>query len=89
MPKSNCKMISFRNSLGVFGGHGIPRGPTEPHSFMKDTRFTDGKGWTNEFHTYNLSEGRCTSVASQNISTSMNIVSSIQSHCETLCTERL
>ena len=24
---------------------------------MKNTRFTDGSGWTNEFHIYNLSEG--------------------------------
>ena len=29
MPKIGCGMTSFRNSLGVFGGHGIPRGPTE------------------------------------------------------------
>ena len=68
MPKIGCGMTSFRNSLGVFGGHGIPRGPTEPHSFIKDTRFTDGRGWTNEFHIYNLSEGMHTSVASQKIS---------------------
>ena len=89
MPKIGCGMTSFRNSLGVFGGHGIPRGPTEPHSFIKDTRFTDGSGWTNEFHIYNLSEGMCTSVASQIFSTCMNIVSNVQSHCERLCTERL
>ena len=69
MPKVGCGMISFRNSLGVFGGHGIPRGPTEPHSFIKDTRFTDGSGWTNDFHIYNLTEGMCTSVASQIFST--------------------
>ena len=62
MPKAGCGMISFRNSLGVFGGFGIPRGPTEPHSLM---RYTDGSGWTNEFHIYNLSEGMHTSVASQ------------------------
>ena len=24
---------------------------------IKNTRFTDGRGWTNEFHIYNLSEG--------------------------------
>ena len=57
MPKSGCEMIAFGNSLGVFGGFGVPRGPTEPESFIKSTRFTDGKGWTNEFHIYNLSEG--------------------------------
>ena len=57
MPKAGCGMISFRNGLGVFGGFVIPRGPTEPHSFIKNTRFTGGSGWTNEFHIYNLSEG--------------------------------
>ena len=55
MPKYSCRMISFRDSLGVFGGVGIPGGPTEPQSFIKDTRYTDGSGWTNEFHIYNLS----------------------------------
>ena len=57
MPKTLCGMIAFGNSLGVFGGYGVPRGPTEPQSFIKYTRFTDGEGWTNEFHIYNLSEG--------------------------------
>ena len=57
MPKFGCGMISFGDSLGVFGGHGIPRGPTEPQSFINDTRYTDGRGWTNEFHIYHLKEG--------------------------------
>ena len=57
MPKCGCGMISFGDNLGVFGGHGIPRGPTEPRSFIKDTRSTDGRGWTNEFHIYHLKEG--------------------------------
>ena len=57
MPKSGCGMIAFRNSLVVFGGFGRPRGHTEPQSFIKATGATDGSGWTNEFHIYNLSEG--------------------------------
>ena len=57
MPKNACGMIAFGNSLGVFGGYGVPRGPTEPQSFIKNTRSTDGIGWTSEFHIYNLSEG--------------------------------
>ena len=57
MPKSGCGMIAFRNSLVVFGGFGRPQGPTEPQSFIKSTSYTDGRGWTNEFHIYNLSEG--------------------------------
>ena len=57
MPKTACGMIAFRNSLVVFGGYGVPQGPTEPQSFIKYTGATDGRGWTNEFHIYNLSEG--------------------------------
>ena len=57
MPKFGCGMIAFGNGLGVFGGYGVPRGPTEPQSFIKHTRSTDGSGWTNEFHIHNLSEG--------------------------------
>ena len=54
MPKRGCGMIAFRNSLVVFGGYGRPQGPTEPQSFIKAV---GGRGWTNEFHIYNLSEG--------------------------------
>ena len=57
MPKSICGMIAFGNSLGVFGGYGVPRGSTQPQSFIKNTDYTSGIGWTNEFHIYNLSEG--------------------------------
>ena len=58
MPKYGCGMIAFRNSLVVFGGYGRPQGPTEPQSFVKDTGFTGGgRGWTNEFRIYSLSEG--------------------------------
>ena len=57
MPKTGCGMVAFRNSLVVFGGYGRPQGPTEPQSFIKDTFGTDGSGWTNELHIYNLSEG--------------------------------
>ena len=54
MLKTGCRMIAFRNSLVVFGGYGEPQGRTEPQSFIK---FERDKGWTNEFHIYNLSEG--------------------------------
>ena len=40
MPKTGCGMMAFGNSLGVFGGFGVPQGPTEPQSFIKNTRFT-------------------------------------------------
>ena len=55
MPKYGCGMMAFRNSLVVFGGYGVPRGPTEPgSSFISNI---DDSGWTNEFHIYNLSNG--------------------------------
>ena len=58
MPKYGCGIIALGSGLGVFGGYGVPRGPTEPQSFIKNTtRSTDGRGWTNEFHIYNLSQG--------------------------------
>ena len=57
MPKWGCGIIELGSGLGVFGGYGVPRGPTEPRSFIKNTRSTDGRGWTNEFHIYNLSQG--------------------------------
>ena len=57
MPKFECGIIALGSGLGVFGGYGVPRGPTEPRSFIKNTRSTDGRGWTNEFHIYNLSQG--------------------------------
>ena len=57
MPKTGRGMIAFANGLGVFGGYGVLRGPTEPQSFFQSTAFTEGRGWTNEFHIYNLSQG--------------------------------
>ena len=56
MPKYGSGMIAFINSLVVFGGYGLPQGPTKPQSFIQGTNY-DGRGWTNEFHIYNLSEG--------------------------------
>ena len=57
MAKCGAGMVAFGDKLAVFGGYGIPHGPTQPESFIKDTRFTDGVGWTNELHIYNLKDG--------------------------------
>ena len=58
MAKTGAGMVAFGNNLAVFGGHGIPHGPTQPgSSFISNTDYTDGKGWTNEFHIYNLKDG--------------------------------
>ena len=58
MPKTGCGIIALGSGLGVFGGFGVPRGPTEPQSFIQHTGDTDGNGWTNKFHIYNLSQGK-------------------------------
>ena len=57
MPKAGCGMISIQDSLVVFGGYGRPHGPAEPGSFMKNTTYTNARGWTNELHIYHLKEG--------------------------------
>ena len=57
--KTGCGIVHFHHDkLAVIGGHGIPTGPTQPgSSFIKDTRFTDGRGSTNEIHVFNISQG--------------------------------
>ena len=57
--KVGCRMISYEgDKLALFGGYGIPTGPIQPESkFTKNTGFTDGRGWTNEFHLFHTREG--------------------------------
>ena len=59
MRKIGCGMVSFfQDQLAVFGGYGIPTGPTQPGAmFTKDTRYTDGRGWSNELYVFNITEG--------------------------------
>ena len=58
MAKSGAGMVAFGNILAVFGGYGTPHGPTQPgSSFIK--RAGSDRGWTNEFHIYNLEDGMC------------------------------
>ena len=58
MRKHGCGMVSFRDKLAVFGGYGIPTGPTQPGAMLtKSTDSTDGKGWSNEFHVFTITEG--------------------------------
>lgn len=67
MAKSGAKMVVINDSLVVFAGYGIPHG-THPDStqsviiqrgssFIEDTRYDGGAGWTNELHVYNLKKG--------------------------------
>ena len=59
MRKAGCRMISYEgDKLALFGGYGYPTGPIQPGSkFIKSTRYTDGRGWTNEFHLFHTREG--------------------------------
>ena len=59
MRKYGCRMVTFlQDKLAVFGGYGIPTGPTQPGAmFTKDTESTDRMGWSNELHVFNISEG--------------------------------
>ena len=56
MRNYGCGMVSYNGDrLALFGGYGIPTGPTQPGATF--TRHTDGRGWTNELHSFNINEG--------------------------------
>ena len=59
MRKASCGMVLVdSDKLAVIGGYGFPTGPTQPgSSFIIDTKFTDGRGWTSEVHVFDLSQG--------------------------------
>ena len=59
MTKFGCRMISYDgDKLALFGGFGYPTGPTQPGSkFIMNTKHTDGRGSSNEFHVFHTREG--------------------------------
>ena len=59
MKKQGARMIAVNGEqLAVLGGVGIPTSPTQPgSSFVRDSSRSDGRGWTNEFHIFNISNG--------------------------------
>ena len=58
MKKSNCGIIAYGSRLVVFGGYGSPCGPTQPGAeFVKNDDYTDGRGWSNELHVFDVMEG--------------------------------
>ena len=59
MAKSGCGLVSFQgNKAALYGGYGIPTGPTQPGStFTKYTGNSNGSRWTNEFHLFDLQAG--------------------------------
>ena len=59
MKKGHFRMVCFSNKkkIAIIGGHGLPHGPPQPgSSFIKNKRFTDGRGWTNEIHIFDTDE---------------------------------
>ena len=62
--KSGCGMVSYEDRLIVFGGHGIPSGPTQPGAeFIKDSMFIDGRGRTNELHLFDMQKSKNTELS--------------------------
>ena len=60
MPKNGCGLVTYTDkaSLALFAGYGIPRHPAQTGAqFVQSTNFTDGRGWTNELHLFNLTNG--------------------------------
>ena len=59
MKKVGAKMIALDDEqLAILGGYGIPTSPTQPgSSFVRNSSSSDGRGWTNEFHIFNISNG--------------------------------
>ena len=55
---SGMFMFKYGDKVAVIGGYGYPTGPTQPGAtFIRDTRYTDGSGWSNEFHVLDISQG--------------------------------
>ena len=62
---SGMFMFKYGEKVAVIGGYGIPTGPTQPGAtFTRNTRFTDGRGWSNEFHVFDISQGKKSQVHS-------------------------
>ena len=57
MNKSHSGLVLVNEkTLALFAGYGV--GHTDCNSrFFKDSRYSDGGGWTNEFHLFDIEEG--------------------------------
>ena len=59
MRKDASGMVHFNSDkFAVIGGYACPAGPIQPgSSFVQNSLFTDGTGWTNEFHVFDIKLG--------------------------------
>ena len=59
MKKRGAGMIALNDEqLAILSGYGTPTSPTQPgSSFVRSSSSSDGRGWTNEFHIFNISNG--------------------------------
>ena len=55
MRKSGCGLIIVQDKVLLVGGSGIPTGPIPPHATFANS--SDGSGWSNEIHEFNMSQG--------------------------------
>ncbi len=55
--KRDCGLVSVdERTLCCIAGYGV--GPTQPRpTFTRNTKFSDGKGWTNEIHLFDVQDG--------------------------------
>lgn len=59
MKMCGCGMVYFHaNKLAVISGYGLPTGPTQTGAtFTVDIDYTDARGWSNEIHVFDISQG--------------------------------
>ena len=51
-------MVACSSNLVLFGGYGSFSVPIDPGiTFVRDTRYSDNRGWTNELHIFDLNKG--------------------------------
>ena len=60
MIKDACGIVHFADGhLAVFGGYACRSGPLQPGSeFILNTYGNENEGWTNEFHVFNIKQGK-------------------------------
>lgn len=55
--KGRCGMVAYSDKLVLFGGYGVPSGPTQQGAeFIEDSNYPS-RGWTNEQHIFHLKDG--------------------------------